>query len=185
MRPLNKIGRGCCSIIAVLGDLDLDFGVVIPRAATSSNLGLASLSAGVCWSQQAVFLTVMEVPPGPASLTVSIFMCSPASNPQVTWKAMKQLFLWHCMHAPTPLCLHTLQVSFHLAGGICPMLSIGSRKTVLANLTSGIHRPHTTCAHLPSSVCLKAPPRLGQRQHSTLLLGDWRHLLHSHCPSGM
>merc|ERR1719318_910189 len=84
-----------------------------------------SLSAGVCWSQQAVFLTVMEVPPGPASLTVSIFMCNPASSPQVTWNAMKQLFLWHCMQAPTPLCLHTLHVSFHLAGGMCPMLSIG------------------------------------------------------------
>ena len=33
-------------------------------------------------------LTVMLVPPGPASLTVSIFMCRPARRPQVTWKAM-------------------------------------------------------------------------------------------------
>ena len=33
-------------------------------------------------------LTVMLVPPGPASLTVSIFMCRPARSPQVTWKAM-------------------------------------------------------------------------------------------------
>ena len=47
------------------------------------------------------------------------------------------------------------------------MLSIGSRNTVLANRTSGIQRPHTTWAQRPSSVCLKAPPRLGQRQHST------------------
>ena len=44
----------------------------------------------------------------------------------------------------TPLCRQTLQVSFHLAGGMCPMLSMGSRNTVLANRTSGIQRPHTT-----------------------------------------
>ncbi len=46
----------------------------------------------------------------------------------------------------------------YLAGGILAMLSIGSKKTVLANRTSGIQRPHTTWAHRPSSVCLKAPP---------------------------
>ena len=65
------------------------------------------------------------------------------------------------------------------------MLSMGSRNTVLAKRTSGIHSPQTTWAHRPSSVCLKAPPLLGQRQHSTEREGDCRHLLHSHCPSGM
>ena len=39
--------------------------------------------------------------------------------------------------------------------------------------------------YLPSSVCLKAPPLLGHRQHSTLRLGDCRHRRHSHWPSGI
>ena len=73
-----------------------------------------------------------------------------------------------------------LQLSFHLAGGMLSILSMGSRKTVLANRTSGIQRPHTTCAQRPSSVRLKAPPLLGQRQHSTLREGDCRQRRHSH-----
>ena len=58
MSPLKRIGKGCCSMIAFFGLRDFfEFGVVMPSAETSSNLGLASLSAGVCWSQNAVFLT--------------------------------------------------------------------------------------------------------------------------------
>ena len=144
-------------------------------------LGFASLSAGVCCSQNALFRTAILVPPGPDSWTVSIYMniqkciiysivyfkpfkeckktyvkqthswtknyelkskekaprmfclklilwkicapsCwyntfiwSPASKPQVTWKAAKHEFLWHCIHAPTvPFGLHTRHGSFHL-----------------------------------------------------------------------
>ena len=57
--------------------------------------------------------------------------------------------------------------------------------TVLAKQTSGIHRAQTTWAHRLSSVCLKAPPRLGHRAQSTAREGDCRHLRHSHWPSGM
>ena len=49
MSPLNRIGKGCCSMIAFFGLRDFfELGVVMPSADTSSNLGLASLSAGVC-----------------------------------------------------------------------------------------------------------------------------------------
>uniref|UniRef100_A0A0B7AXD7 Uncharacterized protein n=1 Tax=Arion vulgaris TaxID=1028688 RepID=A0A0B7AXD7_9EUPU len=37
---------------------------------------------------------------------------------------------------------------------------MGSKKTVLAKPTSGIHRAQTTWAQRPSSVCLNAPPLL-------------------------
>ena len=48
--------------------------------------------------------------------------------------------------------------NLYLALGILAMLSIGSKKTVLAKRTSGIQRPQTTWAQRPSSVCLNAPP---------------------------
>ena len=89
--------------------------VYSPKDAISSNFGLASLSAGVCCSQKALFLTAILVPPGPFSCTVSIFMCNPANRPQVTWKAEKQEFLWHWIQAPfVPLVLQIRHDNFHL-----------------------------------------------------------------------
>lgn len=53
-------------------------------------------------------------------------------------------------------------------------------------ITSGIHKAQTTCAQVDGrSVCLKAPPRLGQRTQSTAREGLCKHLLQSHWPSGM
>lgn len=53
---------------------------------------------------------------------------------------------------------------------------MGSKNTVFANLTSGIHNAQTTWAQVPRSVCLNAPPWLGHRTQSTALLGDCKHL---------
>lgn len=48
------------------------------------------------------------------------------------------------MHRPLSLAVCKCVVSFQRAGGMCSMLSMGSRKTVLAKQTSGIkgHTPH-------------------------------------------
>ena len=114
IKPRNRIGNSSQDFF---GDFLFLF-IIMPKDAISSNFGLASLSAGVCCSQKALFRTWMLVPPGPFSWTVSIFMCRPASRPQVTWKAAKQEFLWHWIQAPlVPLVLHIRQGSFHLKQG--------------------------------------------------------------------
>lgn len=56
-------------------------------------------------------------------------------------------------------------------------LPIGSKNTVFANRTSGIHKAQTTCAQVPLSVCLNAPPWFGHKTQSTALLGDCKHLI--------
>ena len=104
-------------------------------------------------------LTVVLVATCPTSLAVFIFMGRPARS-----RCSSCSYCTGCTCQPgftsrsnsretisfklTPLRRQTLPVSIHLARGMCSMLSIVSRNTVLANRTSVVQRPHTTWAHL-------------------------------------
>ena len=49
---------------------------------------------------------------------------------------------------------------------IIPSILIGSLLRMLSNLISVMVRAHTTCAHFPSVVGFRAPPRMQHKQHS-------------------
>jgi hypothetical protein len=75
--------------------------------------------------------------------------------------------------------------SFHLCLGIFSTPVTGSINTSFATLVSGTHMAHRRWTQSPWTVCLNAPPSLGQRMHETGFSGETVHLRQSHWPSGM
>ena len=63
----------------------------------------------------------------------------------------------------------------YLAEGMLAILSIGSRKTVLANLTSGIQSAQTTCAHLNIELKLSNRSKIYR-----ITIAMWLYLTHQH-----
>lgn len=77
------------------------------------------------------------------------------------------------------------RTNFQRCFGILSEFSIGSINVGFPRTHSGTQIAHKRWAHFPLEVCLKAPPSLGQRMHSTRLSGATVHFRQSHCPSGI
>lgn len=81
-----------------------------------------------------------------------------------------QHFLYHISHTSaenktsnqTFLRAEDMLTSFQRPFDILSSPATGSMNTSLATRVSGIQIAHKRCTHTPSTVCLKAPPSLGQ-----------------------
>lgn len=86
--------------------------------------------------------------------------------------SLLNILLWQYLVITNSFINHLLLTNFTLLLIISSML-IGSLLSMFSNLTSVMVRAHTTCAHLPLLVGLRAPPLIQHKQHSCKYTYRW------------